>query len=165
VTEQMLAGEARIEGEGQYGSMEAEIAAIKAKYNRGQDERMTKCIADRKAPPIDERGDWFYGKFKTPHQRQRSKEDFEKRVGGIYGRSANNWSGAVIEFTPHKNGKVKHGKLLKVSDPGTDQARALVAWLFVEDLTHSEVESMSTIEWPYRDHHARVIQQPRMGRD
>jgi hypothetical protein len=125
MTEEMLAGEARIEGEEQLpGPLQREIAALKAKY-RDQ------------APKAPSRG--------------------------IYSKHANDWAGAVMEFVPTKAGKVKHGKLLKVSDPGTEQARALLAWLFVEDLTHSEVESMTTVDWPYPDHRCTVIQQPRVG--
>jgi hypothetical protein len=155
-----------VEDEPELSSMEREIAAIKAKYSQGQDERLTKCVRTRKAPPIDERGDWFYGKWTLPHVRQRMKDDFEKQVGGIFGKRADpDWIGAVVELTPTTKGKIRHAKLVRVTNPGTDKAVALIANLLLEDTSHSEVVGMEQSPWPVPDHLTRVLRQPRMGRD
>jgi hypothetical protein len=122
--EEMLAGLARMEGEEQSSDLEAEIAAVKAKYRA-------------KAPKPSSRG--------------------------IYSLHANDWRGAVLEFAPEKSGKLRHGKLMKISNPGTSEAQALIGWTHVQDMTHAEIIDMEQVPWPLPGHKATVIQQPRMG--
>jgi hypothetical protein len=163
-TDKHLPGQISVEGDVPFEA--PSMAEMRRDFLAKMEREVERYRKAGKVPPITGGlGDYYYGLTTPPHRREQMRADTQARLGGIYSARANDWQGAILEFVPTKAGKVRHGRLMKVSNPGTPDAHALIGWTHVQDMTHAEIIDMTQEPWPLPDCTARVIQQPRIGRD